>query len=82
MTAKDFEKMRELEQGSAAPLAHSDPNNKPAPREPSQERSKSDEAPFRIPPSTAIAGVLIRDWAEGKIKVDSIVTGHNLKGNL
>ncbi|KAF5355066.1 hypothetical protein D9756_005512 [Leucocoprinus leucothites] len=26
-----------------------------------------DEPPFKLPPVTAIAGVLIRDWAEGKI---------------
>lgn len=23
--------------------------------------------PFRVPPTSAIAGVLIRDWAEGKL---------------
>ncbi|KAG6861706.1 hypothetical protein C0995_013275 [Termitomyces sp. Mi166 len=28
---------------------------------------KSDEPPFRLPPVTAIAGVLIRDWLEGKV---------------
>lgn len=26
-----------------------------------------DEPPFRVPPTSAIAGVLIRDWAERKI---------------
>jgi hypothetical protein len=26
------------------------------------------EPAFRLPPVTAIAGVLIRDWAEGKIR--------------
>lgn len=28
---------------------------------------KNDDPPFRLPPVTAIAGVLIRDWVEGKI---------------
>jgi len=32
-----------------------------------RERSVSDEPPFRIPPATAIAGVLIRDWVDGKL---------------
>ena len=27
-----------------------------------------DDPPFRLPPVTAIAGVLIRDWVDGKIK--------------
>ena len=35
--------------------------------------------PFRVPPTTAIAGVLIRDWAEGKINIG---TGSGQKGNL
>ncbi|KAG5731752.1 putative NADH pyrophosphatase [Termitomyces sp. T112] len=29
--------------------------------------TKDNEPPFRLPPVTAIAGVLIRDWLEGKI---------------
>jgi NAD+ diphosphatase len=31
-----------------------------------QEVKAQDDAPFKIPPLTAIAGVLIRDWASGK----------------
>lgn len=27
----------------------------------------AEEPPFRLPPTTAIAGVLIRDWVDGKI---------------
>lgn len=27
----------------------------------------TEEPPFRLPPLTAIAGVLIRDWVDGKI---------------
>ncbi|TRM68760.1 NUDIX hydrolase domain-like protein [Schizophyllum amplum] len=33
---------------------------------------ESPEPPFRIPPPTAIAGVLIKDWAEGKISFPRI----------
>ncbi|EAU91244.1 NAD+ diphosphatase [Coprinopsis cinerea okayama7 len=32
-----------------------------------QQPPKDSEPPFRLPPSSAIAGVLIRDWVEGKI---------------
>ncbi|KAF9022284.1 NAD+ diphosphatase [Hymenopellis radicata] len=35
------------------------------------EIQKPDVPPFRVPPMTAIAGVLIRDWAEGKIGFES-----------
>ncbi|KAJ8588521.1 hypothetical protein M405DRAFT_740123, partial [Rhizopogon salebrosus TDB-379] len=36
------------------------------PQEQSVLIDKDDEPPFRMPPSTAIAGVLIQHWAEGK----------------
>lgn len=32
--------------------------------------------PFRVPPTTAIAGVLIRDWAEGRFNVGTGQKGH------
>lgn len=32
-----------------------------------KEEVKKDLPPFRLPPTTAIAGVLIRDWVEGRI---------------
>lgn len=34
---------------------------------PSAEPVALDDPPFRLPPVTAIAGVLIRDWVDGKI---------------
>src|SRR5262245_38968015 len=40
------------------------------------EATQVDEAPFKLPPATAIAGVLIRDWAEGRIKFDRIQTAN------
>jgi NAD+ diphosphatase len=36
------------------------------------EQAPVDEAPFKMPPATAIAGVLIRDWAEGRVKFERI----------
>jgi len=42
-------------------------------------RSREGEPPFMLPPVTAIAGVLIRDWAEGKVQFGS---GKTQKGNL
>jgi len=41
--------------------------------------------PFRVPPTTAIAGVLIRDWAEGRYGNGSAVTatiGQSKSSNL
>lgn len=40
--------------------------------------SKPDDPPFKVPPTTAIAGVLIRDWAEGKIGFPPGRSGANL----
>lgn len=37
-----------------------------------QSSNKEDGPPFRVPPTTAIAGVLIRDWVEGRVKFDKI----------
>ena len=48
--------------------------SKPTPKQPSD----GDELPFRLPSVTAIAGVLIRDWVDGKIgfpqDVDKVVS--------
>ncbi|KAH7905966.1 NUDIX hydrolase domain-like protein [Hygrophoropsis aurantiaca] len=45
-----------------------------------QIASKDDEPPFRMPPLTAIAGVLIQHWADGKIEGN--VSSFTSKGNL
>ncbi|TFK74704.1 hypothetical protein BDN72DRAFT_812662 [Pluteus cervinus] len=47
-----------------------DPNAKTQPTslKAAEIRPDAAEPPFRVPPATAIAGVLIRDWVEGKIK--------------
>ncbi|KAJ7072759.1 NUDIX hydrolase domain-like protein [Mycena amicta] len=43
----------------------------------------ADDPPFRVPPTSAIAGVLIRDWAFGKTKFPVRVYGQSVqKGNL
>jgi len=39
-----------------------------------QEQPKVDDPPFRLPPATAIAGVLIRDWVDGAIRFSSEVS--------
>ncbi|GJJ09671.1 hypothetical protein Clacol_003895 [Clathrus columnatus] len=38
--------------------------------------------PFRVPPRTAIAGVLITDWVAGKLGTTGGETVNNVKGNL
>lgn len=45
---------------------------------------KPEDPPFRLPPATAIAGVLIRDWAEGKIAFEHQHGSNDIvqKGNL
>jgi len=57
-------------QAGIAALAHSDPSimaKEAAMAKPQEQVDKGDEPPFRMPPLTAIAGVLIQHWAEGKI---------------
>lgn len=46
------------------------------------EEIKNDDPPFKLPPITAIAGVLIRDWAEGKIGFPPEDGGAKHKGHL
>ena len=57
------------ENGTGA-LAHSDPSvpaKARAVNEPVAMSQPVDEPPFRLPPVNAIAGLLIRAWADGKI---------------
>ena len=81
----DFKKMAEIIDGpnkasqlepAAQALAPPD-HTKPRP----QYVPSNDEPPFRLPPLTAIAGVLIRDWIDRKI---GFPVDENLipKGNL
>ncbi|KAJ3720091.1 NUDIX hydrolase domain-like protein [Lentinula raphanica] len=54
--------------------------------ESSQQLNKdANEPPFRVPPTTAIAGVLIKDWAEGKVRFPVFEVGKEgtgVRGNL
>ena len=67
----DYAKLNEVTQGTLGQNAEKDlamqtltpAEFKTAPKEPSH----SEQLPFRLPPATAIAGVLIRDWVSGKI---------------
>jgi NAD+ diphosphatase len=70
---------------SADTLARSDPAINSRENKPAEEQthvvtdSLSDDEPlFRVPPVTAIAGILIKDWAEGKFRAVPQVQ----KGNL
>ncbi|KAF8150434.1 NUDIX hydrolase domain-like protein [Mycena galopus ATCC 62051] len=47
----------------------------------SAEPAVVDEPPFRVPPTSAIAGVLIREWAYGKIRFPPAASAVQ-KGNL
>ncbi|KAE9400682.1 hypothetical protein BT96DRAFT_956810 [Gymnopus androsaceus JB14] len=48
----------------------------------SQLNNDPNEPPFRVPPTTAVAGVLIKDWAEGVVKFPSFSLTAPPKGNL
>ncbi|KAG6837815.1 hypothetical protein H0H93_016183 [Arthromyces matolae] len=79
--SSDYKKMSENAEGR---------NNQQTPHlNPTYEdKSMRNEPPFRLPPATAIAGVLIRDWVEGKIgfalasKPGSKLPGTTEKNNL
>ncbi|RXW24948.1 hypothetical protein EST38_g902 [Candolleomyces aberdarensis] len=72
----DYKKMAEIVEGkpvedqtntNAAAQALTPPNSS-APRKAVVEPTSSpDDPPFRLPPVTAIAGMLIRDWIDGKV---------------
>ncbi|EIN11472.1 hypothetical protein PUNSTDRAFT_131639 [Punctularia strigosozonata HHB-11173 SS5] len=69
----------------AGALAHSDPSIKAQEVKPVIAKTEAiDEPPFRVPPLTAIAGVLISEWAHGKIKPEAsnAGSGEAKKGNL
>ena len=66
----DYKKMNEiteglsnLEQNAEVDLAIQPTESKTGPK----QSGHSDEPPFKLPNISAIAGVLIRDWVDGKI---------------
>ncbi|KII92689.1 hypothetical protein PLICRDRAFT_172748 [Plicaturopsis crispa FD-325 SS-3] len=61
-TRKDYKTMEEITEGRSNTVANASQREEIA-----AKAAAEDEPPFRVPPLTAIAGVLIRDWAEGKI---------------
>lgn len=65
-----WKKINELVDGKAA-----DPSST------TKDDVEEDEPPFRVPPLSAIAGVLIKDWVEGRI-VFPTVTSTRLPSNL
>lgn len=72
ISKKVWKKLGEQEEGrirtipndGAAALAHSDPKIEAA--MPKEEEGGKDEPPFKVPPLTAIAGVLLQHWVDGK----------------
>ena len=64
LSRKDYRRFDEEESKIASEKAGTQATITPAAKE---ETKEDDLPPFRVPPSSAIAGVLIRDWVEGKI---------------
>lgn len=88
---KDYRRMADIQekqnnlentqQQGAAALAHSDPSiqqNKARQQEIEKEVRQGNAPPIKVPPRTAIAGVLISDWAHGRLPGVS----PSAKGNL
>ena len=81
------DKDKDQSQQGAAALAHSDPSitakemlsTTVNTAETQVKTSNEEEPPFRVPPMTAIAGVLIQHWAEGRMQGNSASVQ---KGNL
>jgi NAD+ diphosphatase len=69
----EYKKMTENEEGKPNDDKHLDP---------ALHLKTPDDPPFRLPPATAIAGVLIRDWVEGKISFIPAPTTTLHKGSL
>ncbi|OAX36523.1 hypothetical protein K503DRAFT_291783 [Rhizopogon vinicolor AM-OR11-026] len=73
---REYKKMAEIQDG---PDNNADASKA---QEQSVEVDKDDEPPFRMPPVTAIAGVLIQHWAEGKTLLEDNTNPLAAKGNL
>jgi NAD+ diphosphatase len=71
MDKSDYKKMNELVEGKqgedGAKQADSSASAPTNGQEKQDKAVADEEPPFRLPPDSAIAGVLIRDWADGKI---------------
>ncbi|KAM6502583.1 NAD+ diphosphatase [Amanita muscaria] len=65
----DYKKLADKldEKSSTATSQTLAPAENPAPAEPITNNIEQAEDPIKLPPTTAIAGVLIKDWAEGNI---------------
>lgn len=71
---RDYKKIAEIQDGPD--------NNTAKPQEQFVEVHNDDEPLFRMPAPTAIAGVLIQHWAEGKILLGADASAFTARGNL
>ena len=71
-------------QSTAGNLAGDAPKNnvKAADTTAASAVSQPDEPPFRLPPITAIAGVLIHDWAHYKVAIRGTKDAKTWRGSL
>ena len=68
LSRKDYRRFDEEESKIASEKAGTSTSGQATTTPAAKEETKEDDLPpFRVPPSSAIAGVLIRDWVEGKI---------------
>jgi NAD+ diphosphatase len=85
-TKSDYKQMASIVEGVNVKVSVDDPLGGDAAVKDSQTRDAPAlvapdgiESPFRVPPRTAIGGVLISDWAFGRIPAD---VGLGLKGRM
>ncbi|KLO15364.1 hypothetical protein SCHPADRAFT_902380 [Schizopora paradoxa] len=85
ITRQEYKKFDEDEVKTDGQSSSSSANARKVENAPVSSQSQVQPPPFKVPPTTAIAGVLIRDWAEGRYGGDSAAltgVGQSRSSNL
>ncbi|KAK7472433.1 NADH pyrophosphatase [Stygiomarasmius scandens] len=86
-TKLDYKKITEMEKkellgkknNKDMPSVWTENDDEKAKKEEEKKKEAGEgEPPFRIPPTTAIAGVLIRDWATGRVQFPPVEVGQSV----
>ena len=82
MGNRDPSKPDPQSQSTAGNLAGDAPKNNSKTADNTAAAVVNDEPPFRLPPITAIAGVLIHDWAHYKVAIRGTKDAKTWRGSL
>jgi len=86
-TKLDYKKITEMEKkellgkkdNKDMPSVWTENDDEKAKKEEEKKKEAGEgEPPFRVPPTTAIAGVLIRDWATGRVQFPPVEVGQSV----